>query len=196
MWVLYKKKSLQRALLPWPWALKGLVSHFKKVIHSNNILTRRHCNVFYKECWHFRAKCILTQVGWMPLTKLRHLLPPAPLTSLFSLSVIKNSHVNSISKWHLNAGIFSITAFWLSKILILVNYSRKAAWIFYGDLPAALISNSLTFHVSTLSSLLHSYSQKLLCMIENGTGGSMALRSKIRLHINTSVLKYPLLSII
>lgn len=52
------------------------------------------------------------------------------------------------------------------------------AWIFYGDLPGAVISNSLTFHFSTPSVLIHSSNQKLFYIIDYGIGGSMAPRFK------------------
>lgn len=69
----------------------------------------------------------------------------------------------------------SVTAFWLSKILTLVNYSREAAvmaWIFYGGLPGAMISNSLTFHFSTPPVLIHSSNQQLFYMLEDGAGAA------------------------
>lgn len=70
---------------------------------------------------------------------------------------------------------------WLSKTPTLVNYLGKAAvmaWIFYGDLPGAMISNSLTFHFSTPSMLIHSSNQKLFYIIKYVAEGSMAQKSK------------------
>lgn len=95
--------------------------------------------------------------------------------------MIRNSCEASTPKWHLNARILKRYCVWLGKILALVNYSRKAAvmaWIFYGDLPGAVISNSLTFHFSTPSVLIHSSNQKLFYIIDYGTGGSKAPRFK------------------
>lgn len=92
----------------------------------------------------------------------------------------------STPKWHLNARILKRYCVWLGKILALVNYSRKAAvmaWIFYGDLPGAVISNSLTFHFSTPSVIIHSSNQKLFYIIDYGTGGSMAPRFKSSLFV-------------
>ncbi len=37
---------------------------FTNIMQSNNFSTEGNCNVFYNECWHFRAKWILTQVWW------------------------------------------------------------------------------------------------------------------------------------
>lgn len=68
---------------------------------------------------------------------------------------------------------------WQSKILVLLNYWRKAdviAWIIYGDVTAAVICNSLTFCFSALSTLIGSSNDTLFYIKECDGEGSTSIK--------------------